>query len=134
MSQTQSVATFSNNSHLIRFNEKKTPLVLTAVTSTQTKGKSEPEQPPVLETSMKGTKPKQQRNVIVEKHLNDSPKISSTLPPLKKKSVTVKETVPPPVPPRGSPRSSGSKDLQNLRTSYEFKSQNVSTGKSVFSK
>lgn len=131
MSQTQSVATFSNNSHLIRFNEKKTPLVLTAVTSTQTKGKSEPEQPPVLETSMKGTKPKQQRNVIVEKHLNDSPKISSTLPPLKKKSVTVKETVPPPVPPRGSPRSSGSKDL---RTSYEFKSQNVSTGKSVFSK
>lgn len=58
----------------------------------------------------------------------NSGKVSS-LPPLKKKSVTVKETVPPPVPPRGSSPRAPSKNSKNVRVSLENKPQHLSTGK-----
>lgn len=140
VSQAQSVATFNNNSYQSGATGKKKSSVVAAVTPvpTNSNNRADTEQPPTFETIQTGTKPKQQKSVTLETggsssnaaNVKDSPKLSSTLPPLKKKSVTVKETVPPPVPPRGSPRPSGSKSSQqNLRASYEAKSQNLSTGK-----
>lgn len=140
VSQAQSVATFSNNSHQSGATGKKKSSVVAAVTAMPTnsnnRADTEPP-PPTFETIQTGTKPKQQKSVTLETgsgssgaNARDSPKMSSSLPPLKKKSVTVKETVPPPVPPRGSPRPSGSKSSQqNIRASYEAKTQNLSTGK-----
>lgn len=56
-----------------------------------------------------------------------SPK-TGTLPPLKKKSVTVKEAMPPPVPPRGSsPRANISKSGKTVRVAND-RAQNLSTG------
>lgn len=83
---------------------------------------------PKVDKIQTGTKPKQQKDetLNIVSHMETSKgyqNIVTTLPPLKKKSVTVKESVPPPVPPRGSPRPSCSKgSSQNLKT------QNVSTG------
>lgn len=142
VSQAQSVATFSHNSHHQQsgvtggVERKKKSVVAAAVAANASNysnnrggGGDEPSFETVAaNNNQTGAKPKQQKNVTLE--TKDSPKSqSSTLPPLKKKSVTVKETVPPPVPPRGSPRPSGSKSSQpNLRASYDAKSQNLSTG------
>ncbi|XP_063698818.1 phosphatidylinositol 4-phosphate 5-kinase type-1 alpha isoform X3 [Culicoides brevitarsis] len=84
------------------------------------------EQP--IDVNKSGAKPKQQTKEYFTTNIKKD-KISSTLPPLKKKSVTVKETTPPPVPPRGSPKPCCSKDAtQNIKIGFEFNSQNVSTG------
>lgn len=57
-----------------------------------------------------------------------SPKTSGNLPPLKKKSVTVKENVPPPVPPRGSsPRANMTKSGKTVRVATD-RTQHLSTG------
>uniref|UniRef100_A0A336MDD6 CSON015480 protein n=1 Tax=Culicoides sonorensis TaxID=179676 RepID=A0A336MDD6_CULSO len=133
--QAQSINTFSNNTH--NSEKKKSVVAVNQAAASSSSSNSnnkfpeyEDQEQPTFETGQGGARQKEPKKSVTlaptsqEIPVQNSPKQASTLPPLKKKSVTVKDTVPPPVPPRGSPRPSGSKSSQqNLRTS-----QNLSTG------